>query len=233
MKYIIVSRQVNKAMLIKNDFYYPAMLRLQGKRCVIVGGGAVAARKLLSLCAAQACVTVVAQKFGSELQKRAQLYNCKLVRAAYDPQYLDGAFIVVAATDSAAVNRQITADAPCLCNNITEPELSNFIVPSSFRQGNIAVALATGGVPAFTRLLKKLLQRTVTPELADFNEFLRQQRAAARQIPSTPAQRTAFWRQTLDDEILNLLTAGQAAQAKEKIIDAINGFRTQSQNGAR
>lgn len=220
-------------MLIENNFYYPAMLRLAGKNCVIVGGGAVAARKLLSLCAAQACVTVVAPKFCSELQERAQLYHCQLVRAAYKAEYIAGAFIVVAATDSAAVNRQITADAPCLCNNITEPELSNFIVPASFRQGNITVALSTCGVPAFTRLLKKLLQRNVTPELADFNEFLKLRRAAVRQISSTSAQRTAFWRQTLDDEILNLLTAGQAAQAKEKILNAINGFRTQSQNGAR
>ncbi len=220
-------------MLIKNDFYYPAMLRLQGKYCVIVGGGAVAARKLTTLCEAAASVTVIALDFCGELRQQAQKYNCRLIQASYDPQYLNGAFIVVAATDSAAVNRQVTADAPCLCNNITEPELSNFIVPSSFSEGTITVALATGGMPAFTRLLKRRLQQTVTPELADFNDFLLRQRALVRQIPSAPAQRTAFWRQTLSDELLNLVTAGQAAQAKERILNAINGFRTQSQNGPR
>lgn len=220
-------------MLIKNDFHYPVMLRLQGKRCVIIGGGPVAARKLTTLCEASASVDIVAPEFCSELLRQAQKYNCRLVQSAYKRDYIAGAFIVVAATNDVAVNRQITADAPCLCNNITEPELSNFTVPSSFSQGAITVALATGGMPAFTRLLKERLQQVVTPELADFNEFLRRQRAVVRQIPSDPAQRTAFWRQTLTNDILNLVTAGKAAQAKERILNAINGFRTQSQNGPR
>ncbi len=220
-------------MLIKNNFLYPAMLCLTGKRCIIIGGGAVAARKLTALCQAGACVTAVAPDFCGELLETARLYGCQLVRANYTPKHVERAFVVVAATDDAAVNRQITADAPCLCNNITEPELGNFTVPSSFRRGDITVALATGGMPAFTRRLRELLQRTVTPELADFNDFLRRQRALVRQIPSNPAQRTAFWRRTLNDEILNLVTAGQAELAKEKIVNAISGFRTQSQNGSR
>ena len=233
MKYIIAFQQGSKAMLIKNDFRYPAMLNLTGKRCVVVGGGAVAARKLASLCEAAADVEVVAPEFFGELQETARRYGCRLLRAAYAPEYIRGAFVVVAATDDATVNRQITADAPCLCNNITEPELSNFIVPSSFRQGNITVAVTTGGMPAFTRRLKNLLRQTVTPELADFNDFLRRQRALVRQIPSTPEERTEFWRRALNEEILNLVTAGQAELAKEKIVNAISGFRTQSQNGSR
>ena len=143
------------------------------------------------------------------------------------------AFIVIAATNDVAVNRQITAAAPLLCNNITEPELSNFTVPSSFTQGDITVALATGGMPAFTRMLKKRLQEVITPDIASFNDFLRQQRHIVQQIPSTPAQRTAFWRQILTDDLINLVAAGHAAQAKENILDAISSFRSQSQNGPR
>ena len=102
-----------------------------------------------------------------------------------------------------AVNRQITAAAPLLCNNITEPELSNFTVPSSFTQGDITVALATGGMPAFTRMMKNRLQEVITPDIASFNDFLRQQRHIVQQIPSTPAQLTAFWRQILTDDLIN------------------------------
>ena len=148
-------------------------------------------------------------------------------------RYLQQAFIVIAATNDVAVNRQITAAAPLLCNNITEPELSNFTVPSSFTQGDITVALATGGMPAFTRMLKKRLQEVISPDMALFNDFLRQQRLLVQQIPSTPAQRTAFWRQILTDDLINLVAAGHAAQAKENILDAISSFRSQSQNGPR
>ena len=213
-------------MLIDNNFRYPAMLRLQNRQCVIIGGGQVAARKLSTLCQAGAKVTVVALE-------KAQKFSCTLIRESYKKDFLTNAFIVIAATDNVAINRQITAEAPCLCNNITEPELSNFTVPASFTEGNITVALATGGMPAFTRILKQRLQQVITPEIADFNEFLHKQRLVVQQIPSTPEQRTAFWRQTLTDHIVNLVAADNAAQAKENILDAISSFRTQSQNSSR
>ena len=220
-------------MLIENNFHYPVMLKLTGKKCVIIGGGEVAARKLNTLCEAGAEVTIVAPEFCGLLQKAAKKYQCQLINNCYDAQYLQQAFIVIAATNDKTVNRQITADAPLLCNNITEPELSNFTVPSSFSQGDITVALATGGMPAFTRILKRKLQQVISPDMAEFNAFLRQQRLLVQQIPSTPAQRTAFWRQILTEDIINLVAAGHAAQAKENILDAISSFRSQSQNGPR
>ncbi|MDO5787202.1 MAG: bifunctional precorrin-2 dehydrogenase/sirohydrochlorin ferrochelatase [Phascolarctobacterium sp.] len=220
-------------MLIENNFHYPVILKLTGKKCVIIGGGEVAARKLNILCEAGAKVTIVAPEFCDLLQKAARKYQCQLINDCYNVRYLQQAFIVIAATNDKAVNRQITTDAPLLCNNITEPELSNFTVPSSFTQGDITVALATGGMPAFTRMLKKRLQEVITPDIAAFNDFLRQQRHIVQQIPSTPAQRTTFWRQILTDDLINLVAAGHAAQAKENILDAISSFRSQSQNGPR
>ena len=220
-------------MLIENNFHYPVMLKITGKKCVIIGGGEVAARKLNTLCEAGAEVTIVAPEFCDLLQKAARKYQCQLINDCYNVRYLQQAFIVIAATNDVAVNRQITAAAPLLCNNITEPELSDFTVPSSFTQGDITVALATGGMPAFTRMLKKRLQEVITPDIAAFNDFLRQQRHIVQQIPSTPAQRTTFWRQILTDDLINLVAAGHAAQAKENILDAISSFRSQSQNGPR
>jgi len=220
-------------MLIENNFHYPVILKLTGKKCVIIGGGEVAARKLNTLCEAGAEVTIVAPEFCDLLQKAARKYQCQLINDCYNVRYLQQAFVVIAATNDVAVNRQITAAAPLLCNNITEPELSNFTVPSSFTQGDITVALATGGMPAFTRMLKKRLQEVITPDIAAFNDFLRQQRHIVQQIPSTPAQRTTFWRQILTDDLINLVAAGHAAHAKENILDAISSFRSQSQNGPR
>lgn len=220
-------------MLIKNEFQYAVMLSLNGRRCVIVGGGLVAARKLQALGAAGAKCTVIAPRFCNELFEAAESFKANLIRDTYQSNQLANAFVVIAATDDIAVNRQICADAPCLCNNITEPDLSNFIVPSTIRRGNISVAISTGGMPSFTRLLKRYLLQKLHPAFAEFNDFLRKERSLLQQTATTPRQRTAFWRSVLDEDILILLEAGKTAQAKEKILDAVNSFRSQSQNSSR
>lgn len=218
-------------MLNSNEFRYPAMLRVTGKHCVIVGGGTVAARKLQTLCAAGALVTVVAPVFCPQLEQAAKNYSCTLIQDYYKPQYLQNAFVVIAATDDKTINREITAAAPALVNNINEPWLSNFTVPSSVCEGSITIALATGGMPAFTRLLKQQLAAFATPAVAAFNDFLLEQREIVKDTSSTPQQRTQFWREVLNEALLNLVIAGKTAQAKEKVLDAVNSFRIKSQNG--
>ena len=118
-------------------------------------------------------------------------------------------------------------------NNITEPELSNFTVPSSISEGSITIALATGGMPAFTRLLKTQLAQFITPELADFNDFLREQRDVVKAITPDSKAHTAFWRSVLNKALLNQVMAGETAKAKEKVLDAVNSFRSQSQDSPR
>lgn len=215
-------------VLNKNSFTYPAMLSLKGRSCLIIGGGQVAARKLASLLQAQAQVKVIAPSLCEQVLALGSSPQCQLCQRPYDPADLDGAFLVIAATDNKLVNREICALAPCLCNNITEPALSNFTVPSMLSEGDITLALATGGMPAYTKLLKAYFQEKLLPAFSEFNDFLKEQRQLVKTIPSTPQQRTAFWRQTLGMELIRLLEAGQTAQAKEKVIHAVNSFRAQS-----
>lgn len=211
-------------------FSYPIMLKLQGKNCIIIGGGSVAARKLETLCSAGAKVTVVSPNFAPELLAIADKFPCALLAQAYSPEQLRGAFLVVAATDSFAINRAITEAAPCLCNNTTEPELSNFTVPATLTIGSITVTIATGGTPGYTRLLKHYLGQKLKPSFSSFNEFLAEQRKLLKETNTTPKQRTAFWRQVLTDELLQLLEDENIEQAKEQIQNAVDSFRTQSQN---
>lgn len=217
----------------KSSFSYPVMLKLQGKKCVIVGGGVVAARKLATLGPSGANIFVVAPSFAPELLAAAQKYPCTLLQELYAPEQIQNAFLVIAATDDFAVNRAITAAAPCLCNNITEPELSNFTVPSSFTVGQISVTIATGGIPGYTRLLKRYLQGKLKPCFGEFNSFLLEQRHLVKATASTPAERTAFWRRVLNENLLQLLEDENIEQAKEQIYNAVDSFRAQSQNSTR
>lgn len=213
---------------MQEQFDYPAMLDLTGRRCVVIGGGAVAARKLRSLCAAGAQVTVVAPDFGPELRRSAEPFgeSCRLLQQKYAPEQLAGAFIVVAATDSFALNRQITAAAPLLCNNVTEPQLGNFSVPASLKRGRLTLALASGGMPAYTRFLKNYLERRLTEDFAAFGEFLLELRSEVRRLLPTPQARQEFWRAALDEDVLALLEAGRLDRAKEKIRNAVNSHRS-------
>lgn len=215
----------------KNQFVYPAMLSLANKKCVLIGGGLVALRKLKTLIACGAKVTLIAPKFSEEILsfKDKATFVCR----TYESGDLQGAFLVIAATDSFEVNRQITVAAPCLVNNITEPELSNFIVPSSFVKGTIHISLATGGVPAFTRKLKQYFSDKLPSSFVEFNEFLKEQRKVIKCIPSTSVERTKFWREALDDDVFQLLEQGKTLFAKEKFLHAVDCFRSKSQNGSR
>ena len=214
-----------------NNFDYPVMLKLADKKCVIIGGGTVAARKLTTLCEAGAQVTCIAPAFAPELLQQASAFGCTLIQELFQPEQLQNAFLVVAATDNFAVNRTITEAAPCLCNNITEPQLSNFTVPSSIKVGSLTVTIATGGIPGYTRLLRQYLQKKLNPAFGSFNDFLLEQRKIIKEAASSSEERTLFWRHVLNENLLLLLENENIEQAKEQIQNAVDSFRTQSQNG--
>src|ERR671922_1043798 len=124
-----------------------ACLDLQGRSCLVVGGGAVALEKAEGLLDCGARVTVVAPEIS--LAVRALPVN--LVEREYESSDLDGQFLVIAATDDNWVNRRVSADAEArslLCNVADVPDLCNFILPAVYRQDPIAVAGSPrGGAP--------------------------------------------------------------------------------------
>ncbi len=217
----------------KNAFSYPAMLDLDNRKCVIIGGGKVAVRKALTLIEAGAALTVVTPKADPQLLALAKTGLLQLEQRAYTEADLQDAFITVAATGDFALNRQIAVAAPCLCNVVTEPALGNFSVPAAVRNGALTFTLSTGGMPALTRVLARDLKEYYGEDFAAFNDFLQELRLELKTTASTPEERTAFWRQTLTQSVIDLLHAGQVDQVKETITDAANRFRLESQNRTR
>lgn len=125
----------------------PAILNIAGRRGLIVGGGSVALRRARGLLAAGADVVVVAPHVEPELAA----LNVTVQRRPFEPDDLTGAFLVVAATDSAAVNAQVVAEARSrrvLANRTDRPDEGDLVVPAHRREGPITVAVDTGGVSA-------------------------------------------------------------------------------------
>lgn len=211
----------------ENLFRYPAMLNLNGKRCAVIGGGKVALRKTRTLVAAGANVTVIAPAADENLTALAADGKIKLVLRGYESGDVSNCFLVVAATDSTALNRQIAAEAPCLVNVVTEPELGNFSVPAQSASGRLSFTVFGGGLPAYTALLARDIAKTYGNDFAEFAEFLHEARTRLQQSGLTPKERTAFWRKQLTEEAIGLLHEGRLNTLKERINNAIDSFRAE------
>ena len=211
----------------ENLFRYPAMLNLNGKRCAVIGGGKVALRKTRTLVAAGANVTVIAPAADENLTAIAADGKIKLVLRGYESGDVSDCFLVVAATDSTALNRQIAAEAPCLVNVVTEPELGNFSVPAQSTSGRLSFTVFGGGLPAYTALLARDIAKTYGDDFAKFADFLHEARTRLQQSSLTPKERTAFWRKQLTEEDIGLLHEGRLNTLKERINNAIDSFRAE------
>jgi precorrin-2 dehydrogenase / sirohydrochlorin ferrochelatase len=142
---------------------YPLFLDLTGQRVVVIGAGSVAARKIRTLLAAGAVVTVVSPKASAPIRRLAQTKHIRWLRRRYRRGDLHGTRLAVAATDDLTVNRLVSVEAKrrkLLVNCIAPPAAGNFIVPSQVRRGGITLAISTGGTsPAFAKRLRRDLER--------------------------------------------------------------------------
>jgi precorrin-2 dehydrogenase len=150
-----------------NRFSYPAFLDLNGKTCVLIGGGRVAERKCMSLLKAGASVMVISPGLVSGLRMLKEKGRITHIPRAYARGDIGSAFLVVAATDSEETNRQVAEEAQelgKLLNVVDTPSLCSFIVPSVFTRGLLTIAISTGGAsPGLAREIRKELQGLYGP----------------------------------------------------------------------
>jgi precorrin-2 dehydrogenase len=175
--------------------YYMACLDLEGRSCLVVGGGSVALEKVRGLIDCGARVTVVSPEAVPELLS----LPVEWIPRGYHTTDLRGRFLVVAATSTASVNRRVYADAEARqvpCNVVDVPELCSLILPAVHREGPIAVAVSTGGAsPALAQRIRDDVARTIGPEHAELARRLQAMRPWAKEnLPSYEERRDYFRR---------------------------------------
>jgi precorrin-2 dehydrogenase/sirohydrochlorin ferrochelatase len=149
--------------------YYPVFLNLKGKKAVVVGGGKVAERKILSLLKAGSDVKVISPYLTKRLEKEKLRGRIKHTPRQYRKGDLESVFLVIAATDSGVINERVSKDAPYLVNVVDTPHLCNFIVPSIVNRGLLTIAVSTSGVsPGLSRSIRKELEKLYGPEFANY-----------------------------------------------------------------
>jgi precorrin-2 dehydrogenase/sirohydrochlorin ferrochelatase len=191
------------------------MVDLAGRRCLVVGGGRVAERKIAHLLDCGADVHVVSPAVTRRVEALAERNAVTLARRPAEPSDLAGAFLVFAATDDPRANRTVAdavRGAGGLVNVADAPEACTFLVPSVVRQGDLTIAISTaGGSPALAKRLRERLEATIGPEYEAFLAALRDLRAQARAAIADPAARQALYRRAVESELFEHAVRGDRA----------------------
>lgn len=195
---------------------YPVALTVAGRLCVVVGGGAVATRKVGSLLEAGARVRVVSPTLSAALVDWVAAGRLTAERRAYQPGDLRGAFLAVAATDDRAVNAAVAAEARAERALVTvgdDPAASDVVGVAVIRRGGLTVTVATEGrSPAVARLVREVLEEMLTPEYAALLELVAAERATGgRRAAGAPPP---HWRAAITPEVLALVRAGEIEAAR-------------------
>jgi precorrin-2 dehydrogenase/sirohydrochlorin ferrochelatase len=196
------------------------------KRCVVIGGGAVAERKVSRLLDCGADVHVVSPAVTEHLAGLAEAGRIRLQQRSVQPSDLAGAFLVFVATNDPAVNRAVAETArgrSSLVNVADDPALCSFQVPSVLRRGDLTLTISTrGGSPALARKLRQHLEATIGPEYEAFLAALRTLRERAQARIGEPAARQALYRRAVESDLFEAAVAGDAAAVAARIETLLN-----------
>lgn len=203
--------------------YYPIFLNIQDKKCVVVGGGNVAWRKVCSLKEAGAKVVVVSPDFCPELEKEAGIER---IQQKYDTGHLKGASLVVASTDDGEVNKKVYYDAiesGILVNVVDKPEFCSFIVPASVMRGDLCISISTGGAsPALARNIREYLEGQFGEEYDEFTKLLSEMRRKMLSEIKDESVRRDILQRIAGLDMLEVVKKKGVLEAKKRILEIIS-----------
>ncbi|GAA0716689.1 siroheme synthase CysG [Dokdonella soli] len=205
---------------------YPLFADLTHRPVFVVGGGAVAARKTAALLAAGAAVTIGAPVLAPELARWADAGRIRHRRGEFRDDWLDGAWLVVAATNDRALNQAVAAAAGArriFVNVVDDAALSSFHVPAVVDRSPLIVAISSAGAaPMLARLLRERLEGQLDQALGGLAELAARFRARIRARHPTPAARRRFYTRLFTGPVVSLLRREQPALAEAALGKALD-----------
>lgn len=196
--------------------YFPMMVKLEGKLCLVIGGGEIGQRKAEALLEAGADVTVVSPVLTERLQAWADAGRLRCELREYRQGDAAGCVVVVAATNRPEVNASAAEHIRqgggwCWVDIVDQPELSTFMMPSVVRRGDLLLAVSTSGAsPTLARSIRDRLLEEYGPEYAACLRFMREIRADAKRLLPDSAVRQRFLRRVMSgDDVHERIRSGQ------------------------
>lgn len=202
--------------------YFPILVDLDGRRVVVVGGGAVAERKVRAVLECGGQVIVVAPELTGGLRDLAFAGRISHENRPYRPGDLVGATVAFIAVDDAEVSRAAAKDAKASgvpVNVVDQPELCDFIVPAVLRRGRLAIAVSTGGAsPAWARNIRDRLEDELGEEYGRLFEALARVRQKLLADTPDPARRRAALERLADESLVELARSGSVEDIVSELL---------------
>jgi len=204
---------------------YPIGLKIDGRRCLVVGGGRVALRKTRGLIESGACVTVVAPAIDAAFSGLGDEGKLAIIERNFEQTDLEGAVLVIAATDDEALNRRVKAEAEgrgVWCNVADVPDLCDFFLPSVVRRGSLQIAISTDGkAPALASALRRILEDEIGEEYERVLAAVQVLRGRLRDLyPNDSSKRGRVMRRLVHSEELMAALKNQDREKLDAILDS-------------
>ena len=195
---------------------FPINVVVAGHRCLVVGGGRIAARKAEALLACGASVVVVAPDVDADLRSR---HGVAVEAREFRPGDTRGYRLVITATGDAAVDAEVFADGEAngvLVNAADDPAHCSFTLPAVVRRGPLMITVSTGGhSPALATWLRRQFEAQIGPEYGALLELLAGEREQAKAAGRSTEDMN--WQKALDSDMLGLIRAGEVQLARERL----------------
>jgi uroporphyrin-III C-methyltransferase/precorrin-2 dehydrogenase/sirohydrochlorin ferrochelatase len=209
--------------------YFPIFFDIKSKRCLVIGGGAVAERKTASLLKAGADVVLISPSLTDSLAGWRDAGQLTHVDRVFDDRDLTGAHLVIAATNDKQVNRRIAdlADNQRIPINVADqPELCSFIVPSVIDRSPVVAAISTGGAsPVLARLIRARMESMIPAGYGRLAELCSRFRQRVKETFTNPKDRRLFWDQVLSGGVAERIFSGHADEADQLMDKALSQAR--------
>lgn len=177
--------------------HFPVFCNLNGKRCLIVGGGQVATHKARGLLQAGATLRLIAPSLTPELEQWRTEQDIEWYPVPFSSSHLQHCWLVIAATNDPLVNQQVSeaaADARLFCNRVDDPSSSSFITPAIIDHSPVIIALCSGGyAPVYSQILKQHLAQQLPKNMRELVQLAASLRQRVNQSGESRERKRAFW----------------------------------------
>ena len=206
------------------------MMNLEGRNVLVVGGGRVASRKVKGLLESGASAVVISPKIDSELQDLAKQDKIEWLPHHFDESLMDrypDVALVFGTTDNREVNVRVfkaCSDRKILCNIADVPDLCTFIVPAVITQGDLMIAVSTGGSsPALARRIREDLEQRFGPEYAEMTKLMGEIRRLVLPIGMPSDENKKLFTEIVDSTLLDALKKNDKERALEILRSILPG----------
>jgi precorrin-2 dehydrogenase/sirohydrochlorin ferrochelatase len=215
---------------------FPLFVDLKGKRCVVVGGGRVAARKIGTLLEFEADITVVSPETSDPVKQLGADGKLRLIEKAYSQEDIIDAFLVIAVTCDTGVNRKICDDAAAInifVNVADNPESCTFFFPSVVRRGRLVAGISTSGsFPGLTGYVRRKIEGVLPESLSEAADLLAEGREQVMAAVDRQEKRSEVLRRMLE-EAMDCCDAGNVREAGVRIKRILEECGNEKRNSGR